>query len=54
VQIDQVAWDKADLLFALSYEAHALYIFNVSAAKGVVQIGEPISEPGLSGIRVVN
>jgi hypothetical protein len=56
VQIDQVTWDKADHLFALSYEAQELYIFNVSAAKGVVEIGEPIIVPkayGLTGIIVV-
>jgi hypothetical protein len=56
VQFDQVTWDKADHLFALSYEAQELYIFNVSAAKGVLEIGLPIIVPGaygLTGIIVV-
>lgn len=56
-QIDQVAWDKEDHLYALSYETHKLYVFNVSTARGAVQIGEPISIPGaygLTGIIVVN
>jgi hypothetical protein len=56
VQFDQVTWDKADHLFALSYEAQELYIFNVSKARGVVEIGEPMIIPGaygLTGIIVV-
>ena len=56
VQFDQVTWDKADHLFALSYEAQELYIFNVSKAKGVVEIGLPMIVPGaygLTGIIVV-
>lgn len=56
VQFDQVTWDKADHLFALSYEAQELYVFSVSKAKGVVEIGEPMIVPGaygLTGIIVV-
>ena len=55
-RIDQVAWDKSDHLFALSHESHELYMFNVSKAKGVVEIGSPVSVPGaygLTGIIVV-
>jgi hypothetical protein len=55
-QIDQVAWDKADHLYALSYETQKLYVFNVSAAHGAVQIGEPTivhGAFGLTGIIVV-
>jgi hypothetical protein len=57
VQIDQVRWDKAGHLFALSYESQELYVFNVSTAHGLFQIGEPISVHGaygLTGIIVVN
>lgn len=56
VEFDQVTWDKANHLFALSYEAQELYIFNVSKAKGVVKIGLPMIVPGaygLTGIIVV-
>ena len=57
IQFDQVTWDKAGHFFALSYEAQKLYVFNVSAAHGVVQIGEPTivhGAYGLTGIIVVN
>jgi hypothetical protein len=56
VRIDQVTWDNAGHLYALSYGAHKLYVFKVSTATGVVQIGEPINIPhayGLTGIIVV-
>jgi hypothetical protein len=49
IQIDQVTWDKAGHLFALSYEKAKLYIFNVSKKDGVVEIGSPISVPGAYG-----
>lgn len=49
IQIDQVTWDKAGHLFALSYEKAKLYIFNVSKKDGVVEIGSPLSVPGAYG-----
>jgi hypothetical protein len=55
-RIDQLAWDGAENLFALSYSSGTLYVFSVSA-KGVTQIGEPLAVPGaygLTGIIVVN
>jgi hypothetical protein len=50
VSIDRVTWDNADHLYALSYGAHELYVFNVSTARGVVEIGEPIVVPGAYGL----
>jgi hypothetical protein len=55
-QFNQAVWDKADHLFALSYKSAKLYVFSVSKAEGVVEIGEPIGVSGaygLTGIIVV-
>jgi hypothetical protein len=57
VRIDRLVCDKDGHLYALSYEAQELYVFHVSAAKGVVEIGEPMlvsSSYGLTGIIVVD
>jgi hypothetical protein len=56
IQFNQATWDKADHLFALSYKSAKLYVFNVSKADGVVEIGEPVGVSGaygLTGIIVV-
>jgi hypothetical protein len=56
IPFDQLTWDRANHLFALSYEKAKLYIFNVSKTEGVDEIGAPISVPGaygLTGIIVV-
>jgi hypothetical protein len=50
VPFDQVAWDKAEHLFALSYKTAKLYIFNVSKEEGVAEIGAPISVSGAYGV----
>jgi hypothetical protein len=47
VQIDQVTWDKADHLYAVSYETQKLCIFNV-CGEGGTEI-ESISIPGVYG-----
>lgn len=56
VEIDQVAWDKSNHLYALSYPSGDLYVYTVTSTGITEAAGSPYKVPGpygLTGIVVV-
>jgi hypothetical protein len=56
VQIDQLAWDNNNHLYALSYEAQKLYVYTVTPTSISEAEGSPYSvenDYGLNGLIVV-
>jgi hypothetical protein len=49
-QIDQIAWDKADRLYALSYESSELYVYDVTTKGAVADAGSPYKSTGSYGV----
>jgi hypothetical protein len=50
VQVDQVAWDKANHLYALSYETEELYVYDVTKKGAVAAAGSPYKSAGAYGV----
>jgi endogenous inhibitor of DNA gyrase (YacG/DUF329 family) len=53
VQVDQMAWDSQDNLYAMSDESGQLYVYTVTANGATPVSGSPFSIAGASGLVVV-
>jgi len=49
VNIDQLAWDNSNHLYALSYSAQALYVFTVTPTSTSEVAGSPFKVTGAYG-----